>query len=141
MDQRTKLIELLSQYFNIGDSYEYICGRHKSAFEVGTMTLDDFTEFDEEKVTDIADFLLSVGIVVLPCKVGDEVYVVRRGLCKWRDLDQCENYCDGYENIDGCWQGSKIIQKENFHIEMLGYFGKTVFLTIEEAEAALEKSL
>ena len=32
------LIELLSQYFNIGDSYAYNLTRDKSAFGIGTMS-------------------------------------------------------------------------------------------------------
>ena len=58
MLEREELIELLSRYFQIGDSYAYNLTRVKTAFEVGTMSLEDFEEFDEETVADIADYLI-----------------------------------------------------------------------------------
>ena len=64
MTDREKLIEILAKYFTIGDSYEYSLTRVKEAFAIGTMTLDDFVEFDDDKVADIADHLLSHGVTV-----------------------------------------------------------------------------
>lgn len=55
---REKLIEILSQYFEIGDSYTYDLNRVKEAFELGTMTLDDFSEWNEENVANMADFIM-----------------------------------------------------------------------------------
>ena len=62
---REKLLHLLTVYFNIGDSYEYSLTRVKEAFELGTMTLDDFVEFDGAKVADIADYLIECGVKVM----------------------------------------------------------------------------
>ena len=62
MTDREKLVELLSSYFDIGDSYAYNLTRVKSAFAVGTMSLEDFEEFDDDTVADIADHLLSRGV-------------------------------------------------------------------------------
>ena len=59
---REKLIELLAKYFDIGDSYAYNLTRVKSAFACGTMGFDDFEEFDEETVADIADHLIANGV-------------------------------------------------------------------------------
>ena len=64
MDVREKLVELLAKYFDIGDSYAYNLTRVKSAFACGTMGFDDFEEFDEETVADIADYLISNGVTV-----------------------------------------------------------------------------
>lgn len=64
MDVREKLVELLSEYFDIGDSYAYNLTRVKSAFACGTMRLDDFVEFDDEVVADIADHLIANGVTV-----------------------------------------------------------------------------
>lgn len=54
---RNKLIQILSNYFDIGDSYAYHLTRDKSAFAVGTVSVDDFEEFDNETITDIADYI------------------------------------------------------------------------------------
>ena len=64
MDVKEKLVELLSKYFNIGDSYAYNLTRVKSAFACGTVGFDDFEEFDEETVSDIADHLIASGVTV-----------------------------------------------------------------------------
>ena len=59
MIDREQLIELLNKYFNVGNSDFYICNRSKEAFTLGTMSLDDFSEIDEEIIADIADYLIS----------------------------------------------------------------------------------
>lgn len=59
MIDREQLIELLNKYFNIGDSDFYICNKVEEAFTLGTMSLDDFSEIDEEIIADIADYLIS----------------------------------------------------------------------------------
>lgn len=64
MDVREKLTELLTEYFNIGDSYAYNLTRVKSAFSCGTVGLDDFEEFDDETVADVADYLIANGVTV-----------------------------------------------------------------------------
>lgn len=49
--------EAINSYFDIpNDTYAYIT-RTKEAFNVGTMTLDDFEEFNEETSTDLAEFI------------------------------------------------------------------------------------
>ena len=87
MDVREKLVELLSKYFDIGDSYAYNLTRVKSAFACGTMGFDDFEEFDEETVEDIASYLIKNGVTV-------------------QELDGCE-YCnedsDGYRKMIGAF--------------------------------------
>ena len=64
MDVREKLVELLSKYFDIGDSYCYNLTRTKDAFACGTMGFDDFEEFDDETVADIAENLIAHGVTV-----------------------------------------------------------------------------
>ena len=51
------LKEILMRYFDIGDSYHFELTRVKEAFEVGTMSLDDFQEWTEENVDDLADYI------------------------------------------------------------------------------------
>ena len=96
-------------------------------------------------------------LVVLPCKVGDTVYAVGNGQYKRCDIDEacvdhkgevvfnvsftCDDNCDGcpFNNwhqdysgeysCDGEWSQAAINAED---------FGKTVFLTREAAEAALQ---
>lgn len=54
------LKELLMEYFMIGvDCYTYNLTRDKFAFKCGTVTINDFEEFDEEMIDDIIDFVKS----------------------------------------------------------------------------------
>ena len=82
---REKLIELLAKYFDIGDSYAYNLTRDKQAFMCGTMGFDDFEEFDEETVTDIADHLIANGVTVQNTKF----------------CDYCQEDADGYRKMMG----------------------------------------
>ena len=54
---REKLMAVLRNYFSIGDSFTYELTRVKSAFEVGTMSLDDFEEWGEENISDLCDYI------------------------------------------------------------------------------------
>ena len=52
------LKNVLMTYFDINnDTYTYNLMRDKSAFSVGTMSLDDFEEFTEEIIDDIVDHI------------------------------------------------------------------------------------
>lgn len=55
---RDKLTEIISSYFNIGDSYTYELTRVKEGFGIGTITIDDFVEWDADNVSDIVDYTL-----------------------------------------------------------------------------------
>lgn len=75
-------------------------------------------------------------LVVLPCNVGDTVYMP---IGRWAITGYEEDVCDGFHiTNDGvlqikarCWCGNH---------GTYGVAGKTVFLTREEAEAALSSS-
>lgn len=86
-----------------------------------------------------ADALLANGVIVPPCKVGDAVYRVSfvhktvemlkvegflRNVASWKV--HCTKFIPK-------WLGN---QKEHIYIQFSA-FGKTVFLTCEEAEKAL----
>lgn len=58
MLDREKLKEILMQYFDIGDSYAYNLTRVKEGFTVGTVTIEDFEEFDEEIIDDLVEYIL-----------------------------------------------------------------------------------
>ncbi len=96
-------------------------------------------EMDCPQMDEVADFLLANGVVVLPCKVGDILYVISQ--TKDRRILP---FINQYEVTSITIKKKSIIV---YH-EMDGYiktfkqtdFGKTVFLTKEEAEKALERS-
>lgn len=56
--QREAVMQALNKYFSIGDSDTYELTRVKEAFCVGTMTLDDFEEWNEDNVSDLCDYLM-----------------------------------------------------------------------------------
>ena len=56
--QRDAVKQALNKYFSIVDSYTYELSRVKEAFYVGTMTLDDFEEWNEDNVSDLCDYLM-----------------------------------------------------------------------------------
>ena len=62
--KRDKLKNLLMEYFSIGDSYSYNLTRVKSAFAVGTISLEDFEEFDESFINDLVDYLLKNNVII-----------------------------------------------------------------------------
>lgn len=67
-------------------------------------------------------------LMVLPCKVGDTVYqILQKGSGHWEE--------DKYILDD---RGTPKIYERGFHLILLNDIGKTVFLTREEAEAALK---
>ena len=64
MNTRDKLKDLLMEYFSIGDSYSYNLTRVKSAFAIGTVSLEDFEEFDESFIDDIVEYLLKNNVTI-----------------------------------------------------------------------------
>ena len=80
--------------------------------------------YDEKQKQTIADHLLANGVIVPPCKVGDVVY-------KTSVLGEITEL-----KIKGFDCG---IATEPYNIIPIENFGKTVFLTKEEAEQALKE--
>lgn len=113
MDQRERLIELM--------------------IEAKKAEPDDvpFSDF-------LADFLLSNGVIVPPCKVGDTVYAIAQpcGGCKAYNDVITEEYiktcrrCDMYEIVE-----------LSFDYDLIPEWGKTVFPTKEQAEKALAERI
>lgn len=112
MTQKEKLIELLSEH-------------HSGSYD---------------EAQKIADYLLDNGVVVLPCKVGDTVYTpIHTEICNNPNCYSCDSPMDVCEA--NC--GSKIVEdkiiEEKFQLWMLHLVGKEIFITREEAEAALRE--
>lgn len=95
-------------------------------------------EYDLDRLQELVEADRDGRCVVLPCKVGNTVYRIGASICKWRDIDHCDEYCDGWQYRD-CWEGNTAIVEESFNLQNLESIGKTVFLTHEQAEAALNE--
>ena len=76
-------------------------------------------------------------LVVLPCKVGDTVYIIHNRAIRKTTVESIHQWSSGH------WKLS--VHTDKKYIHWTGYevhfesFGKTVFLTREAAEAALEE--
>lgn len=138
--ERESVLEIINSY---GLANGSTLGRHSGIADVIA-----------ERVQDIP----AANVVVLPCKVGDTVYRIQNNAVACHD---CEHYSDFYGMDAMCSKDKDYISypqlsntpicEKHFYeivewaatIEWLvrhrGEFGKTVFLTREEAEAALAK--
>lgn len=93
---REKLMQILANYFNLTDTYVYNLTRDKQGFTVGTITIDDFEEFNMDVIADIADYLIKNGVTLAdhPTEKG--------GVQEWKsegyllELDNAE-----HTNFDG----------------------------------------
>lgn len=106
--------------------------------------ISEITEFDGlpiDRLRELAEADKDGRVVVLPCKVGDTVYMIERifeidnGVCD----EICARKVIGYggNNLNALWLiGSGGICNVSI---FLSEFGKTVFLTREEAEKALQE--
>lgn len=113
-EQREKLAELL---YKINDTID-----------------SDLLSYEREEV---ADYLLQNGVVVLPCTIGNTVYLISDGKCKEIEIENIHQWVSGQWKFEG-WHGKgKYREGYEFGIEN---FGKNVFLTREEAEKVLERS-
>lgn len=74
------------------------------------------------------------GLVVLPCKVGDIVYAIDGEYEDWIDEYEVKYFYCSSSGIDRIYATCGTLSK-NFRPKQ---FGKTVFLTREEAEQALK---
>lgn len=76
-------------------------------------------------------------LVVLPCKVGDTVYIIHNRAIRKTTVESIHQWSSGH------WKLS--VHTDKKYIHWTGYevhferFGKTVFLTREAAEAALKE--
>lgn len=94
----------------------------------------------DDNLNSLADYLLTNGVIVPPCKVGDTVYY------PWIYDGQCGIAFSEVESIKIYVNGLPIAVVEDWKSDMpmpicfdTDDFGKTVFLTKEEAEAKLKE--
>jgi len=111
---RERLIELIKESFDKPKYEFYTGGRNCAKGYVSAQT--------------IADYLLDNGVIVLPCKVGDTVYVIENTFGN----DYTTAYIAEYELTEISYDG-RLWTGEFFQ------FGKEAFTTKEEAEAKLKE--
>ena len=91
---------------------------------------------EQDKPEAMADHLLANGVIVLPCKVGDTVYDIYAAKANGEGEIRASKVTDIRIHLD---------KRNKAWLTIDGYyfaeddFGKTVFLTREEAEAALKE--
>ena len=99
---------------------------------------------DVDRMRELAEADKDGRVVVLPCKVGDTVWVTRNpwtGKLLKKPLDAYVNGVKMYSHgiyVNFLFDTRKINGTRDYEIN---HIGKTVFLTREEAEAALEGKL
>ena len=97
----------------------------------------------EKVVENIADYLLSNSVIVLPCRVGDTVFRIkalsrqemyRRGLKPTEEIKRHKGQPLRFYNYV-IYEIEKTTMKKSWYKDL----GKTVFLTREEAEKSLKE--
>ena len=88
--------------------------------------IDEAINDEETSYSNIADYLLANGVIVLPCKVGAKVWFIKKD--RVPDDDYRMNFhCE--------W----VMGYVHFQLSMIEKIGKTMFLTREEAEQELQR--
>lgn len=109
-----------------------------------------------QNIQNIADYLLANGVIVPPCKAGDTVYVISESRVKEAEIDEIQRRRNdtkifvafecNEEDCDSCpfnalrqkFCGEWYCDNDDGSAELAEEdFGKTVFLSREEAEKAL----
>lgn len=125
---RERLIELLGLRLTID-----VRNQIGSYDTIGYRTLN---RGDRER---LADHLLSNGVIVPPCKVGDTVYfpMETNGECE-PYVDVGTVFCIGFDERHTMWISARYESGLKYY-HTSDDFGKTVFLTREDAEKALRE--
>lgn len=115
-DMRDRLIELISDMENkLLRSYPYTT--------------------DEYRIASIADHLIANGAIIPPCKVGDKVYWILPDLDGWHVSKDTVTEVGS----KGFWVSMYTETDDMDDFTSWDEFGKTVFLTREDAEKALRE--
>jgi hypothetical protein len=118
--QRERLVELLKE----ADANPY--NREITNFE-------DIMEM-------IADYLMSNNVVVLPCKIGDNVFFLHYGeICEATVVNVEYNYYTNPQEWVTVEYRSEAIGTNRYKTRIDLMFGKTVFLSRAEAENVLKE--
>lgn len=124
---RERLIELLN----------YIPCKAESCAAVDGGRCGDLDNLNRCQIEAIANYLLENGVVVLPCKVGQKVWMLM--LWSKSPAEIIEGKVSMLQQkADGTWK-IRITRRSSVEDITPDEIGKTVFLTREEAERALRK--
>ena len=85
----------------------------------------------------LADYLLKNGVIVPPCKVGDTLYDVTE-FVEGRDCPDIYELQDNVIYVEKTKGGDILFSYDGVYIDH-DAISKTIFLTQEEAEKALER--
>lgn len=80
---KEKIAEAISKHVSIEDTYTYDLKRTKSAFEVGTMSLEDFEEWTDENVEDLAETIVDA--------LQPQLNENQKALVIWMQENECYN--------------------------------------------------
>lgn len=95
---------------------------------------------DDERREKLADYLMSNNVVVLPCKVGDNVFFLHYGeICEATVVNVEYNYYTNPQEWVTVEYRSEAIGTNRYKTRIDLMFGKTVFLSREEAENVLKE--
>lgn len=86
----------------------------------------------QERIEKTVEHLLANGVILPPCKIGDEVYRISKRHGTWVVLPRnvgCATYSINYRN-EIMWQ---------LFTTTIDVLGNTVFLTCKEAEEAIRR--
>lgn len=85
------------------------------------------------------DYLLTNNVVVLPCNIGDTVFVIPTKENSRKEITPM--ICLGFMIGEPCNTANCFDEKNKLYQPSFDMFGKSVFSAKEEAEAAFEKRL
>lgn len=105
-------------------------GRGHTMRTESTERLEIVREIKTDRLRELVQAEQDGRLVVLPCKVGDTIYVIGES------CDFCETYLDEPERCMRCEKGH-YVEERGFELWMLSELNESIFLTREEAEAAL----
>lgn len=83
----------------------------------------------------LADYLLANGVILLPCKFLQKCFVIPTIENNLSDITEMK--CIGFSLSHDSYNANLITDKNKLYQPCFGGFGKTVFLTREEAVKAL----
>ena len=89
-------------------------------------------------LTEITEHLIANGVIVPPCKFLQKCFVIPTIENNLSDITEMK--CIGFSLSHDSYNANLITDKNKLYQPCFGAFGKTVFLTREEAEKALERS-